>query len=121
MPTFSPGTNIAMKVPSHEFERTVAFYRDVLGLRVLPDAPQASDINIAFAFGDKTLWIDSVPALSQAEIWLEIRTNDLEAAAGDLAAAGCIRRDEIEPLPDGMAGYWIANPANIIHLLVSED
>jgi hypothetical protein len=28
-----------------------------------------------------------------------------------------IRRDEIEPLPDGFKGFWIANPANIIHLV----
>jgi len=27
------------------------------------------------------------------------------------------RRDEIEPLPDGFAGFWIAAPADIITLI----
>ncbi|MGD8293677.1 MAG: VOC family protein [Desulfobacterales bacterium] len=30
-PKFSPGKNIAMKVPTHEYDNTVAFYRDILG------------------------------------------------------------------------------------------
>ncbi len=30
--TFRGGHNIAMKVPPHQFEATVNFYRDVLGL-----------------------------------------------------------------------------------------
>ena len=28
---FEPGRNIAMKIPTHEHESTVRFYRDVLG------------------------------------------------------------------------------------------
>ena len=27
------GINIAMKVPSHQYEATIAFYRDVIGLK----------------------------------------------------------------------------------------
>ncbi|MEE9337805.1 MAG: hypothetical protein V3U87_06970 [Methylococcaceae bacterium] len=30
-PKFTSGKNIAMKVPVHEFDRTVVFYRDILG------------------------------------------------------------------------------------------
>ena len=30
-PKFKPGKNIAIKVPVHEFDKTVAFYRDILG------------------------------------------------------------------------------------------
>lgn len=33
---FHPGRNIAMKVPSHEHEDTVRFYRHVLRLKDLP-------------------------------------------------------------------------------------
>ena len=37
-PTFTPGKNLAMKVPIHEFEDTVAFHRDILGFEEI-DAP----------------------------------------------------------------------------------
>ena len=33
-PEFTGGRNIAMKVPPHLWEETVAFYRDLLGMRV---------------------------------------------------------------------------------------
>lgn len=113
----TPGKNIAMKVPSHEFERTVAFYRDVLGLRSLGGTTEP----VRFEFGDKVLWIDDVPTISQAELWLEIVTDDLDAAAAHFAALGVARCDEIEPLPDGFAGFWIASPSNVIHLVTAGD
>jgi predicted enzyme related to lactoylglutathione lyase len=42
-PMFSGGRNIAMKVPPHQWETTVAFYRDVLGwLEITTDDPAAA-------------------------------------------------------------------------------
>ncbi|PSJ47671.1 hypothetical protein C7H85_02240 [Zobellella endophytica] len=114
---FSGGRNIALKVPPHQFEATVAFYRDVLALRQV-DKQLPS---VAFEFGACQLWIDKVPGLSQAETWLEVVTNDLEAAAGHMQAAGMARRDEIEPLPEGFAAFWISNPAQIIHLICQDE
>lgn len=110
---FKPGRNIAMKIPPHEFERTVAFYRDILGLRQL----KREGSSLAFDFGGKTLWLDKVNALSQAELWLEVVTGDVKAAAAHFAARGIARRDEIEKLPERFNGFWIANPAGIIHLV----
>ncbi len=107
------GKNIAMKVPPHQWSRTVAFYESVLGLPVLERDPAS----VAFKFGPNRLWIDRVEALSQAELWLELTTDDLVAADATLAAARVTRRDEIEELPDGFKGFWIANPAEIIHLV----
>ncbi len=118
-PRFEAGTNIAMKVPPHEWDNTVAFYRDTLGFEELADLSTPGS-NIAFRFGDKVLWVDKVETFSQAEIWLEVNPDDVEAAAAHLAAAGCPRRDEIEPLPPGFKGFWIANPAGIIHLACAE-
>ncbi|RUO29759.1 hypothetical protein CWE12_07240 [Aliidiomarina sedimenti] len=116
-PVFTPGANIAMKIPTHEYQTTVHFYREVLGLEELTsDEPGATP---KFAFGDKVLWLDSVAALSQAETWLEIVTNDIEAASAYLKEQGCHRRDEIEPLPDDFKAFWISSPANIIHLVSS--
>ncbi|ADB15107.1 conserved hypothetical protein [Pirellula staleyi DSM 6068] len=110
---FKAGRNIAMKVPSHLYEATVAFYRDVIALPTLT----ANDAAVSFAFGDKQLWIDRVPTLSQAEVWLEVVTDDLVSAEKALENWGIVRCDEIEQLPDGFHGFWIANPASIIHLI----
>lgn len=118
-PRFEPGRNVAIKVPAHEYEQTVAFYRDVLGLPLEPgDAPSSTE-SVRLRFGDKLLWIDRVPSLSQAEIWLEIVADDIDAASRYLEEHGCARRDEIEPLPVGFQGFWIASPANIIHLVTA--
>lgn len=116
-PTFHPGRNIAMKVPAHEYGRTVAFYRDTLALKELTPRDADDEQTPRFAFGDKVLWLDCVAGLSQAEIWLEIVTDDLDAASTYLQQQQCARRDEIEPLPEGFRAFWIASPANIIHLI----
>ena len=105
--TFKPGDNIAMKVPPHEHEATVVFYRHVLGLEELTD--EISDATPRFKFGDKVLWIDRVPGISQAEIWLEICTDDPNEASGYLAQQGVIRCDQIERLPEGFNGFWISS------------
>ena len=118
-PTFTAGKNIAMKVPSHEFKKTVEFYGDVLGL---PEADVADKgTSQVFEFGGKNLWVDKIDGISQAEIWLEIETDDIDAASGYLAEKGCIRRDEIEPLPNGYKGFWVSSPSNIIHLMTEKQ
>jgi hypothetical protein len=108
------GINIAMKVPTHQYEAVVAFYRDVLKL---PELEGGSDIS--FAHGPNRLWIDNVPHLSQAELWLELVTPNFDEAAGMLEGAGVARNDAIEPLPNGetFRGGWFFNPAGIVHLL----
>lgn len=118
-PRFAPGPNIAMKVPVHEYQQTVSFYRDVLGLEPIDHTPETGTIR--FRFGDKTLWIDRVATVSQAEIWLEIVTDNIEEAADWLSDHGCARRDEIEPLPNGFSGFWVSAPGNIIHLVTTSD
>lgn len=116
-PKLEAGKNIAIKVPPHEFEKTVAFYRDVIGLEQRAfDAPNTVE-SVTFVFGDVNLWIDKIDGMSQAEVWLELRTDDCEAAAKHFDAHGVARRDEIEPLPNDFKGFWIAGPSNIIHLV----
>lgn len=112
-PKFRASRNMAMKVPAHEYSQTVAFCRDIIGLPMIAEeAP-----SVVFQFGDKRLWLDKVDQLSQAEIWLEICADDLRAAEKYLDKRGIVRRDEIEPLPEDFEGFWIAYPANIIHLV----
>jgi hypothetical protein len=116
---FTGGRNIAIKVPPHLWEETVNFYREVLSLKVIDKEPTVPP-SVCFEFGPNQLWIDRVDGMSQAEVWLELATSDTQAAASHLEAAGIIRRDEIEPLPEDLDGFWIQNPASIIHLVVKE-
>ena len=118
-PTFRPGRNIAMKVPAHEYEATVAFYRDVLALAMIEGDTESATVTTRFAFGEKVLWIDRVETLSQSETWLEVTTDDLDAASRHCAEHKIVRRDEIEHLPDGFHGFWIASPCNVIHLVTT--
>jgi hypothetical protein len=111
------GFNIAMKVPSHEYEATLRFYRDVIGLKPYDEKAPAK----GFELGPNRLWIDEAPMLSQAEVWLELFTDSFEDAAEHLAKAGVVRCDAIEPLGEGFRGGWIMNPANIVHLVREAD
>jgi catechol 2,3-dioxygenase-like lactoylglutathione lyase family enzyme len=115
--TFAAGRNIAMKVPPHLYEATILFYRSVLGLKEITKHPPS----IGFEFGFNNLWIDCVAGISQAETWLEVVTNDIAAAANHLAAAGVVRCDEIEPLPQGFQAFWVSSPASIIHLVCKDS
>jgi hypothetical protein len=92
---FRPGRNIAMKLPPDQFEATLSFYRDTLGLNVKPSHSGSWIVD----FGAIRLWLDRVATVSQAELWLEVETESAERAADALAAAGVVRCDEIEPLP----------------------
>jgi catechol 2,3-dioxygenase-like lactoylglutathione lyase family enzyme len=116
-PEFEPGNNIVIKVPSHQYNRTVAFYKDVLGLKPLDIAYPDQFESIAFKFGDKNLWVDNAAELSQSEIWLEIKTDNVEKAAEYFNEHQVVRRDDIESVSESIKGFWLSNPTNIIHLI----
>ncbi len=123
-PIVTPGPNVAMKIPRRDYDATVSFYRDVLGLEVTEvsslDAPTVSASHTV-RFGTVTLWLDRVDNDARAEVWLELRTDDLAAARDHLASAGVETCDEVEPLPgQGETSHWIANPAGVVHLLGAE-
>src|SRR5207237_5712765 len=103
---FSGGANIAIKCPSHTYEQTVAFYRDTLGLPLIEEEAEGC----IFQFGPNRLWIDKVPNLSHPDIWLELETNDTEAASSFLKVNGVVRRDEVENLRGEFDGVLVAVP-----------
>ncbi|MCA1366440.1 hypothetical protein I6F15_03345 [Bradyrhizobium sp. BRP14] len=111
------GINIAMKVPSHQYEAVIAFYRDVVGLQPFDEKEPAK----GFILGPNRLWIDEMPHFSQAEVWLELFTEDHERALDHLTANGTVRCDAVEDLGEGFRGGWIMNPANIVHLVREPD
>ncbi|TYR29793.1 VOC family protein [Mesorhizobium microcysteis] len=110
---FEGGRNIALKVPPHQYDDTVRFYRETLGLRMIEGHEPA----VGFHFGANQLWIDRMPGMSQAELWLEIVTDDMDTAAAHLEQAAVVRCDEIEPLGPNFRGFWVSSPSSIIHLV----
>lgn len=124
-PTFSGGHNIAMKLPKAQFDRTVAFYRDVLGMDVTDDSGEAIAEGVvqsaAVRFGPVTLWLDRVDNYARADLWLELFTDDVDRATEHLAAHGFPVQDELEPIPSGMNAHWISNPVGVPHIIRLSD
>lgn len=116
-PQFSGGANIAIKCPAHTYDQTVAFYRDTLALPLIEEEADGC----IFQFGPNRLWIDKVPNLSHADIWLELETNDTEAASSFLKVHGAPRRDEVEQLREDFDGFFISDPAGVIHLVIGQE
>lgn len=114
---FSGGRNIALKIPPHEFEDTIRFYRDVLGLRQLDEFLPAA----VFEYGANLLWLDRVETMTQAEVWLELRTPDTAAAAKHLDCHQVVSCADVEALPEGFDGFWISGPCNIVHLVHGDE
>ncbi len=115
-PRFSGGKNIAIKVPRYRFEETVAYYRDVLGL---PSLGREGDSE-SFEFGAMRLWLDRVDHQSQTDVWLELFTDDPDAAVAHLHGHGVPARDEVEPLGD-FPGHWVSDPAGVIMIVRRPD
>jgi len=115
-PIFSGGGNIVLKIPQYRFAETVAFYRDILRLPYLGQR----DTSHVFQFGAMRLWLDEVPGYSQVDVWLELRTDDLEGAVAHLTTAQTPIRDELEPLGD-FRGHWISDPAGVVYLLAQQE
>ena len=114
----SGGRNIALKIPDHLYSQTVRFYRDVL--KLTQDVKQ--DGQVCFQFGEteprSTLWLDRTEATARPDVWLEIKTADLDATKAYLISEGLVVPEKLEKLPNGFPGFWIVDPAGLV-LLVS--
>jgi catechol 2,3-dioxygenase-like lactoylglutathione lyase family enzyme len=111
---FKGGTNLAMKVPSGQWEETVAFYRDVLGLTVEHETDGSL---IAFAFGAMSLWLHRTEELAQAEIWLEVTTDDAKGAERHLTESGINRCNYPGTIRPDFGGFWVMSPTGNVHLV----
>ena len=117
VPNIYGGIDIAMKIPAHQYQDTLRFYRDIVGLKPYNAKAPA----VGFELGPNRLWLEEVPTLSQAEVWLELFTDDHKAALAHLESNGITRCDAVEPLEPGFRGGWIMNPPNIVHMVHEED
>jgi catechol 2,3-dioxygenase-like lactoylglutathione lyase family enzyme len=90
-----------------DFDTTVAFYRDTLGLAISREFPGGT----AFFLGQGTLEVSghgkAGPSPSTA-LWLQVR--DLPAELGELAAKGLTPDREARREPWGLDEAWISDP-----------
>lgn len=111
-PRFTGGANIALKIPKFKYQETFEFYHDTLGLPYLGECQGSHQ----FRFGSMCLWLDLVESYSQSDVWLELYTEDPQAATDYLRERGVPVRDEVEELADS-SSHWISDPAGVIHLV----
>ncbi|MGW5410357.1 VOC family protein [Actinomadura geliboluensis] len=99
-PTFRGGHNIAMKLPKAQFDRTVAFYRDVLGMEVTDESGQSAvDQCASVQLGPVKLWFDRVDNYARADLWLELFTDDVDAATRASGRVRCPRPGRVGAVP----------------------
>lgn len=114
---FSGGVNIALKIPKRKYDETVAFYKDILQLETEEkpiDNPTVSRTH-QVRFGNNVLWLDCVDNYSHSEVWLELKTDDVNKATEYLQAKKVETCDELEEIPDNM--HWITDPAGTVFIL----
>lgn len=111
---FEAGINIAIKIPKSKYEKTVAFYRDILKLQVEEkkiDNPTVSRTH-EVKFGTNIIWLDCVDNYTHSETWLQLTVSNVEETTGYLQLNGVETCDEIEELPENM--HWIMDPAGTV-------
>ena len=111
---FQAGINIAVKIPRHQYEQTVSFYRDILKLEVEEQSIQNPTVSRTHkvSFGQNILWLDCVDNYTHSETWLQLTVPDIEAATGYLKNNNVYTCDTIEELPPNM--HWIMDPAGTV-------
>jgi catechol 2,3-dioxygenase-like lactoylglutathione lyase family enzyme len=111
---FEAGINIALKIPKHRYEETVAFYRDILKLEVIEKPIENKTISKTHrvAFGHAVIWLDCVDNYTHSETWLQLTTPNVEEATQYLLSKGVETRDELEELPENM--HWISDPSGTV-------
>lgn len=111
---FEAGINIAIKIPKHKYDQTVAFYRNILKLEVEEkpiDNPTVSKTH-QVKFGNNIVWLDCVDNYTHSETWLQLTVPDVAEATKYLQINGVETCDELEALPEGM--HWIMDPAGTV-------
>ncbi len=119
--TFSGGVNIAIKIPKSKYEKTVAFYKDILNLNVeeKPISNPTISRTHEVKFGANTVWLDCVDNYTHSEVWLELRTPDVDGATAYLESKGVTTCDEIEEIPKDM--HWIMDPAGTVFIVAKDE
>jgi len=111
---FEAGINIAIKIPKSKYDKTVAFYKDILKLQVEekpinnPTISRTHEVK----FGNNIIWLDCVDNYTHSETWLQLTVPNVEEATKYLELKGVETCDELEELPKNM--HWIQDPAGTV-------
>lgn len=118
---FEGGINIALKIPKSKYEKTVAFYRDILKLEMEEKPINNPTVSRTYQvkFGNNTLWLDCVDNYTHSETWLELNVPDVDIATKYLKSKGVETCDELEQLPENM--HWITDPAGSVFIVKKKD
>jgi predicted enzyme related to lactoylglutathione lyase len=116
-PKFEGGINIAIKIPKSKYEKTVAFYRDILKLEVeeKPISNPTVSKTHEVKFGNNIIWLDCVDNYTHSETWLELNVPNVDDATKYLSSNGIETCDEIEEIPENM--HWITDPAGSVFIV----
>ncbi len=118
-PIFKGGINFALKIPKSKYAKTLDFYRNILKFEVreVPITHPTVSRSHQVAFGDNIIWLDCVDHCTHAEVWLEIKTPDVEKATEYLSTHAIETCDELEEIPEN--AHWIQDPAGTVFILNS--
>lgn len=116
-PEFDGGINIALKIPKDQYDKTIAFYRDVLGFELQEEESEHIKKSFSCQFGKNKLWFDMVENYSKTDVWLELKTSDISEARNYLTQHGINFRDELERLPQDLNANWMSDPSGTVLLL----
>ena len=94
-----------------DFHRSIAFYRDTLGLGVYREFGEGGIGGVVFFVGGGLLEVSgegTEPPSDATRLWLQVR--DVDAAHKELAAAGVTILRPPRDEPWGLREMWIADP-----------
>lgn len=102
-----------------DYERTVAFYQDVVGLHPMREFGRGAGRGVVFFLGGGYLEVTGQsgdPPTSATELWLHVR--DVRAVEASLHAAGVPIREAANQKPWGLIEMRASDPDGLILIFV---
>ena len=102
-----------------DFDRSVGFYRDVLGLHPMREFGQGDSRGIVFFLGGGYLELtdrQNDPPAPSTELWLQVR--DVREAERELRAAGIPIIESADEKPWGLIELRVSDPDGLVLILV---
>ena len=102
-----------------DFDRSVGFYRDVLGLHPMREFGQGDSRGMVFFLGGGYLELPGRqldPPAPSTELWLQVR--DVREAERELRAAGIPIIESADEKPWGLIELRVSDPNGLVLILV---
>jgi catechol 2,3-dioxygenase-like lactoylglutathione lyase family enzyme len=102
-----------------DFDRSVGFYRDVLGLHPMREFGQGDSRGVVFFLGGGYLELTGRqidPPAPSTELWLQVR--DVREAERELRAAGIPIIESADEKPWGLIELRVSDPDGLVLILV---